>query len=222
MARNNAKLEAERARTQQIYDRLQKAYPHARVALDYTTPLELLIATILAAQSTDARVNIVTPALFKKYHTPQDWLDAPREQLQEEIRSCGFFRQKARSIQNSCEKIIRDFGGEVPRTMEELVTLDGVGRKTANVVLSACFDTPGIIVDTHVRRLSGRLGLSKNTDPNKIEFDLMPLLPREKWAMFSHLLVFHGRAICVARAPKCAVCPVNDVCPYPKKTKAVQ
>lgn len=219
MAKNNVKLEAERARTLAIYERLQEAYPDARVALDYTTPLDLLVATILAAQSTDARVNIVTPALFKKYRTPQDWLDVPREQLQDEIRSCGFFRQKARSIQNSCEKILRDFGGEVPRTMEELVTLDGVGRKTANVVLTACFDTPGIIVDTHVRRLSGRLGLSKNTDPNKIEFDLMPLLPPERWAMFSHLLVFHGRTICVARAPKCAVCPVNDICPYPRKAK---
>ncbi len=211
--------QAERSRALQIYERLHKRYPDARVVLNYKTPLDLLVATILAAQSTDVRVNKVTESLFKKYRKPQDYLAVPKEQLEDEIRECGFFRQKTRSIRSSCERILNDFGGKVPETMEGLVTLSGVGRKTANVVLTACFGQPGIIVDTHVRRVSARLGFTKHTDPDKIEQDLMALWPKEIWAQYSHTLVFHGRTICVARLPKCSTCPVNDLCPYPKSDK---
>jgi endonuclease III len=199
-----------------IYERLHAQYPEAKVSLDYKTPLDLLVATIMAAQSTDARVNILTKKLFKKYRKPQDYLAVPIEELQDDIRQAGFFRQKAKSIVNACRRIIDVHRGKVPGTMEELVQLAGVGRKTANVVLGACFGKPGIIVDTHVGRLSGRLGFTTNTDPVKIEKDLMKILPEELWTQFSHTLVYHGRAICAARTPKCAICPVNDLCPYQK------
>jgi endonuclease-3 len=200
-----------------IYERLHATYADAKVSLDYKTPLDLLVATIMAAQSTDARVNILTKKLFKKYRKPQDYLAVPIEALQDDIRQAGFFRQKAKSIVNACRRIIDVHGGKVPGTLDELVQLAGVGRKTANVVLGACFGKPGIIVDTHVGRLSGRLGLTANTDPVKIEKDLMKILPEELWTQFSHTLVYHGRAICAARTPKCAICPVNDLCPYPNK-----
>lgn len=209
----------EKKRAAAIYDRLQQRYPDARVTLDYKNALELLVATILAAQCTDARVNVITKELFKKYKKPQDYVAAPHEELAHDIVQCGFFNQKAKSIQKSCEMIVREHGGKVPRTMEELVKLPGVGRKTANVILGGAFGVPGIIVDTHVKRLSGRLGFTKHTEPEKIEQDLMKVVPKERWTQFSHLLVFHGRTICVARKPKCPECPVNELCPYPKKTR---
>jgi len=212
-------MAANRERAQAIFERLKKAYPDARCSLDYKTPLELLVATILAAQCTDERVNIVTKTLFKKYRRAQDYVTTPRAELEESIKSCGFFRQKAKSIVNACARIMNDYGGKVPGVMDELLTLDGVGRKTANVLLGECFGTPGIIVDTHVRRLSNRLGFTKSDDPVKIEQDLMKIWPREHWTLFSHNLVFHGRKICAARAPKCAECPIADLCPYPTSTK---
>lgn len=207
---------AEKRRAEMVYERLHEHYPDAKVSLDYKTPLQLLVATILAAQCTDVRVNIVTKDLFKKYRKAEDYVGAPREELAKDIMQCGFFNQKAASIQKTCEILVRDYGGRVPGMMEELVKLPGVGRKTANVILGACFDTPGVIVDTHVRRVSARLEFTANTDPPKIEQDLMKVVPQDKWTMFSHLLVFHGRNICVARKPKCSICPVNDLCPYPK------
>lgn len=212
----------ESQRAAKVYERLLKEYPDAKVSLDFENPLQLLVATILAAQCTDVRVNVVTKDLFKKYKHAGDYVAVPQQELAKDIMQCGFFNQKAKSIQKSCEILLRDYEGKVPGTMEELVALPGVGRKTANVILGACFNTPGIIVDTHVRRVSGRLGFTKNTDPPKIEQDLMKVVPQDKWTMFSHLLVFHGRNICVARVPKCPICPVNDLCPYPKKTGAAK
>jgi len=210
---------AEKKRAVAVYDRLQERYPDATVTLDFKNPLQLLVATILAAQCTDARVNIVTKDLFKKYKKPRDYLAAPHGELAQDIVQCGFFNQKAKSIQKSCDIILREHGGKVPRTMEELVKLPGVGRKTANVILGVAFGLPGVIVDTHVRRVSARLGFTKHTDPDKIEQDLMRVVPEERWTQFSHLLVFHGRNICAARKPKCPECPVNELCPFPKKTK---
>lgn len=219
MAKIKMTIAANRERAQAIFERLKKAYPDARCSLDYKTPLELLVATVLAAQCTDERVNIVTKTLFKKCRRAQDYVAAPRAELEESIKSCGFFRQKAKSIVNACTRIISEYGGKVPATMDELLTLDGVGRKTANVLLGECFGTPGIIVDTHVRRLSNRLGFTKSDDPVKIEQDLMKIWPREHWTLFSHNLVFHGRKICAARAPKCSECSIADLCPYPTSAK---
>ena len=207
---------ANRERAALVLEELTRAYPDACCSLDFHTPLELLIATILAAQCTDVRVNIVTKDLFKKYRTAKDYIDAADEALQEDIRTCGFYRQKTKSIKRTCEAIERDFRGQVPSTIEELTQLNGVGRKTANVLLAECFDTPGIIVDTHCTRLSNRLGFTKDSDPAKIEQDLMKLVPRENWTQFSHTLVFHGRAVCAARAPKCSACPLRALCPFPE------
>jgi endonuclease-3 len=173
----------------------------------------LLIATILSAQCTDARVNTVTPGLFAKYPTPQAFLDAPVEELEQAIFSTGFYRNKAKSIRNACTTLIENFGGEVPGRMEDLLTLPGVGRKTANVLLGHCFDTAGVVVDTHVKRISNLLALVDSEDPEKIEQQLMQILPEEKWTRFSHLLAEHGRAICIARRPKCEICPLADLCP---------
>ncbi|AQT67213.1 UV-endonuclease [Anaerohalosphaera lusitana] len=203
-------------RVEKIFPVLVEAYPDARVSLNFSNPLELLIATILAAQCTDARVNIVTADLFKKYRSAEDWANADEEELQQDIRSCGFYRNKAKSIQKTCRAIIDKFGGEVPYTMEGLLELNGVGRKTANVLLGNAFETQGIVCDTHVIRLSRRLALSENRDPVKLEFDLMQIVPKEKWGgwtMFSHVLVFHGRAICNARKPDCENCPIAKHCP---------
>ncbi|MBN1457485.1 MAG: endonuclease III [Sedimentisphaerales bacterium] len=203
-------------RVLKIFPVLKKTYPDATVSLDFKNPLELLIATILAAQCTDARVNIVTKDLFKKYKKPADWADAKKKQLEDDIRSTGFYRNKAKNIKNCCQTLIDNFGGKVPSTMEGLLSLAGVGRKTANVLLGNAFGIQGVVCDTHVIRLSRRLALSENADPVKLEFDLMQIVPKKKyggWTMFSHLLVFHGRNICKARKPDCDNCPIAKHCP---------
>jgi endonuclease-3 len=201
-------------RAPEIVERLTAAYPDATVALHATNPLEMLVATILSAQCTDERVNTVTEHLFQKYRTPQDYLDVPEEELAADIKPTGFFNQKTRSIRGAARMIVDEYEGLVPGTMEELVTLPGVARKTANIVLGNSFDTVvGIAVDTHVRRVSQRLGFTSHEDPEKIERDLMDLLPKERWFPFTYRLIDHGRAVCVARTPKCEICPVSDLCP---------
>jgi endonuclease-3 len=198
----------------EVLSRLKREYPDARTELDYETPLQLAVATILSAQCTDKRVNMVTPLLFRTYPTAQSLADAPPDRLEEIIKSTGFFRNKTKSLIGLGKALIERHNGEVPDTMDALVKLPGVGRKTANVILGNAFGkNEGVVVDTHVARLSHRLGLSKETDPVKIEQDLMPLFPREDWALLSHLLIFHGRRVCVARTPKCEVCVLNDICP---------
>jgi endonuclease-3 len=192
---------------------LKKEFPDAKIALDFTNAIELLVATILSAQCTDVRVNIVTKDLFKKYRTAQDYVDAPDEELIEAIRSTGFFNNKSKSIKKACRSILDDFDGEVPGTMEELLTLAGVGRKTANCLLGNVFGVPGIVVDTHMIRLSRRMGFTAQKNPDKIEFDLMELIPRDDWTLFSHLITSHGRKWCSARKPLCDECPIADDCP---------
>ena len=191
---------------------LKKSYPHAKTELRHKNPLQLLLATILSAQCTDTRVNMVTPGLFKKYPDAESFAHADPKKLESEIRSTGFYKNKTRSIINCCTNIIKKHGGNVPNTMDELTALGGVGRKTANVVLGNAFGIAGIVVDTHVKRLSYRIGLSKNTDPEKIEFDLMKIIPKDDWIIFSHLFIFHGRQICMARNPQCSSCPVVHIC----------
>ena len=201
-------------RALEIVRKLQRMYPRAKCTLDYETPLQLLMATILSAQSTDARVNIVTKALFRKYRTVEDFASAKLPILERDIHATGFFRNKSRSIVGAAKRIIEEHGGEVPSTMEELVALPGVGRKTANVVLGNAFGiSEGIVVDTHVTRVSGRLGLTSESDAVKIERDLVALVPRKEWTKFSHRLIVHGRTICVARKPKCSECLLNELCP---------
>jgi endonuclease-3 len=203
-----------RERAPEILRRLRETYPDARCALDYRDAYQLLCATILSAQCTDARVNLVTPVLFKRYPTPEALAAARPEDVEEIIRSTGFFRNKTRSLIGMAQALVAGHGGEVPRTMEELRVLPGVGRKTANVVLGNAFSiNEGITVDTHVTRVSGRLGLTRHLDPVKIEQDLMRLVPQEDWALVSHLLIFHGRRICVARRPRCPECVLADLCP---------
>jgi endonuclease-3 len=198
----------------QLLGILQETYPDAHCALNFTTPLELLIATILSAQCTDVRVNLVTPALFQKYRTAVDYVAADPEELARDIQSTGFYRQKARTIQRCCAALVQQHNGAVPDTMEALVELPGVGRKTANVVLGNAFGRPhGIAVDTHVQRLARRLGLTTETTPDKIERDLVALVRRKDWTLFSHLLISHGRTVCQARVPHCAACPVHHLCP---------
>ena len=198
----------------QIIKRLKKEYPDAHCALVHTNAFELLIATILSAQCTDVRVNIVTANLFRKYRQPQDYLKVSQEELEQDIRSTGFFRNKAKNIQAACEKIIENFNGNIPNTMEELLTLNGVARKTANVVLGNAFGiASGVVVDTHVSRLSNRLGLTEEPTPEKIEKDLSKLVPKKDWIMFPHWLISHGRAVCKARKPKCAECVLENLCP---------
>ena len=200
-------------RVKKIWQILKKSYPNARIALDYRNPLQLLISTILSAQCTDVRVNMVTKDLFKKYQSPADWAKADLEQIESDIKSTGFFRNKAANIKGACTKIIEQYDGKVPDTMEQLLRLPGVGRKTANCVLGDAFGIPGITCDTHVIRLSRRLGLSENSDPVKLEFDLADIVPKKNWTMFSHLLIFHGRNICKARKPDCPACPIAKHCP---------
>lgn len=197
-----------------VLQHLREAYPDARYELDWETPLDLLVATILAAQCTDERVNRVTATLFKKYPSAQAYADAPTEVLEEELKPTGFYRQKTKTVKAACQALVARFGGEVPRTMAELTSLPGVARKTANVVLNTAFDLPsGIIVDTHVARLSGRMGLSKREKPEQIEEDLMRIVPREQWTFFGPAMVLHGRYTCVARKPKCAECRMSALCP---------
>jgi endonuclease-3 len=198
----------------EVISRLKAEYPDARTELNWTNPLELLVATILSAQTTDVRVNQVTESLFAKYRTADDYADSAPDELEEDIRPTGFYRNKARSLRGMARALVEEHGGEVPRTMAELVTLPGVGRKTANVVLGNAFDTnEGVVVDTHVRRVANRLGLTRSQDPVKIEQDLMKVVPEENWTVFSHLLIFHGRRVCKARKPDCPNCVLNDICP---------
>jgi endonuclease-3 len=207
-------LAAKTARTKKIIAGLEKAYPTAHCELNFSNPLELLIATILSAQCTDKRVNIVTESLFKKYRSAADIANANLSELEDAIKTAGFYRNKAKSIQAAARAIVEKHGGEVPRTMAELIELGGVGRKTANVVLGNAFDTNvGVLVDTHVARLSSRLGLTSETDPAKIERILMTLVAQEKWTLFSHLLIWHGRRRCYARNPDCEHCEVKALCP---------
>lgn len=204
-------------RVKQLINIWPKVYPDARTELNFKNPLELLIATILSAQCTDKRVNMVTPGLFKKYRTAKDYANAPQSELESAIKSTGFFRSKTKSIRGATAAIAGKFGGKVPSIMEELRELPGVGRKTANVVLGNAFNkNEGIVVDTHVMRLSQRLGLTKNSDPVKIELDLMKLVPREHWTQWSHWLIWHGRRRCFARKPDCSNCEVFKLCPSGK------
>jgi endonuclease-3 len=201
-------------RTAEVIKRLKKAYPDAHCALVHANPFELLIATILSAQCTDARVNIVTADLFRKYRGPRDFVDVSQAELEKDIHSTGFFRNKAKNIKAASERIIEVYGGEIPRTMEEILTLGGVARKTANVVLGNAFGiASGVVVDTHVGRLSQRLGLTAAQTAEKIELDLQQLVPKKDWVMFPHWMIFHGRQVCQARKPKCTECPLADICP---------
>jgi endonuclease-3 len=198
----------------EIYRRLIEHYPDAHCALDFKSPFQLLVATILSAQCTDKRVNMVTPALFKKYKTPKAMAEANPEELEDMIKSTGFFRNKTKSLLGMSAAVAEQHGGKIPETMDDLVELPGVGRKTANVVLGNAFaKNEGVVVDTHVGRVSGRLALTRNTDPVKVEQDLIQLFPRENWTLLSHLFIEHGRQICEARRPKCEVCFLNDICP---------
>ena len=202
------------ARLPEIVRRLRRAHPDAHCALNYETPLQLLVATILSAQCTDERVNQVTPALFESYPDTAAFAAADRAELEEAIRSTGFFRQKARYIQESCQRLLKEHGGSVPDDLDDLLQLTGVARKTANVVLGEIYGiAEGVVVDTHVKRLSQRLGLTEETTPAKIERDLMELVPRDEWIDIAHMLIFHGRRVCDARNPDCANCTLNDLCP---------
>jgi endonuclease-3 len=200
-------------RAQAINQALAKLYPDAKCALHHNNALELLVATILSAQCTDVRVNMVTPALFQRYPSAKAFADADQAELETMIKSTGFFRNKATNIRACCKTIVEKHNGEVPRTMDELVPLPGIGRKTANVILGNAFDTPGIPVDTHVGRLSRRMGLTKHDDPVKVEHELMELILKSEWTMFGHRMIFHGRQVCRARKPNCAGCVVKDLCP---------
>jgi endonuclease III len=207
-------FEAKAARTKQIVAGLEKAYPTAHCELNFSNPLELLVATILSAQCTDKRVNIVTENLFKKYRSAADFANAELSALEQAVKTAGFYRNKAKNIKAAAQSIVERHGGKVPRTMEELIELGGVGRKTANVVLGNAFDTNvGVVVDTHVARLSFRLGLTGEKDPVKIEQTLIKLVPQDQWTLFSHLLIWHGRRRCYARNPDCANCEIKQNCP---------
>lgn len=207
-------FESEKKRNKKIIALLKKEYPTAKCSLDFRNPLELMVATILSAQCTDVRVNIVTKTLFKKYRNPQDYYRVPQKELEEDIKSTGFFRNKAKAIQSACKTIVEKFGGKVPKTMEDLTSLNGIGRKTANVILGNAYGIPsGIAVDTHVTRLSKRLGLSYSKTAEKIEQDLHQLVPKSDWILFPHLLIWHGRKVCQARSPKCEKCVLNKICP---------
>jgi endonuclease-3 len=203
-----------KARALKIIELLEKDYPAAKTALHYSKPLEMLIATILSAQCTDKRVNIVTKSLFKKYRTAEDYANADLAELEADIRSTGFYRNKAKNIKNTGRLLVEKYDSQVPRTMEELLGLPGVARKTANIVLSNAYGIiEGIAVDTHVRRLAQRLGLTENSDPNKIEADLMRNVPKSQWKRITDLLIFHGRNVCIARKPRCSSCSLNRICP---------
>jgi len=207
------------ARISEILRRLDLQYPDVTCALTHRSAWELVVATILSAQSTDVRVNMVTPDLFKKYPTVQDFAKLEPQQLEPDIRSTGFFRNKSKSVVGAARRVVSEFGGKVPETMEDLLTLPGVARKTANVVLGTWFGkAEGVVVDTHVHRIARRLELTKNDDPKKIEQDLMAIIPREKWILFSHQIIWHGRRLCIARSPKCVDCPLENICHAEDKT----
>jgi endonuclease-3 len=212
-------LELDPKRIEELLKRLAAAYPNAECALHHRSPWELLVATILSAQCTDARVNMVTPSLFRKFPTPGAFAEASLPAIEEEIRSTGFYHNKAKSISGAAKKVVGEFGGKVPDTMEQLLTLPGVARKTANVVLGVAFrKAEGVVVDTHVLRLSHRLGLTRAEDPKKVEEDLMRIIPKDRWIAFSHEMIHHGRQICIARRPKCVECPLETLCNAPDKT----
>ena len=207
-------LRDNQAKVLKIIELLEKEHPNAKIALHYTNPLELLVATIISAQCTDERVNIVTETLFKKYRTAKDYANVNAKKLEEDIRSTGFYRNKARNIKKCCQMLVERFDSQVPRTMEEMLELPGVARKTANIVLSNAFGViEGIAVDTHVRRLAKRLGLTEHEDPNKIEESLMEIVPKDYWMKITDLLIFHGRRVCIAKKPKCGICILNKICP---------
>ena len=202
------------ARASKVLELLEKNYPNAEIALDYATPLQLLVATILSAQATDKQINRITPKLFKKYKTAGDYANADLEELEQYIKSSGFYHNKAKNIKNCCKTLVEKFHSKVPKTMNELIELPGVGRKTANIILANAFGiVEGVAVDTHVGRLAQRLGLSENKDPNKIEADLMKIIPKEQWIKITDLLIFHGRRVCTAKKPNCARCVLNRICP---------
>jgi endonuclease III len=209
-----------RARVKKIIERLEKTHPDAKLALDFDSSLELLIALILAAQARDDLVNQITVELFKKYRTPMDYARTTQQQLEKEIGRINFYRNKARAIRNCCMEIIERFGGKVPDRLDDLISLPGVGRKTANIVLGNAFAQQTIGVDTHVMRLAQRLGLTKNRNPDKIEFDLIAIVPGRKRVRFCHLLQYHGRRVCIATRPRCPECTIRSLCPYPDKTRA--
>ncbi len=212
--RKGETLDEKKKRVRDIVRRLKRTYPGAKCSLNHTNPFELLIATILSAQCTDERVNIVTADLFRKYRKPEDYLKVSPRELEKDIQSTGFFRNKTKSIQGTAKVLTEEYGGEVPRTMEKLLELPGVARKTANVVLGNAFDVKsGVVVDTHVTRLSHRLGLSQQKDAQKIERELIELVPRKDWVIFPHLMIYHGRKICRARNPLCAECVIEKQCP---------
>ena len=211
---------AKQARVRKIIAVLKRTHPDAKLALDFTNPLELLVALILAAQARDDLVNLVTPDLFRKYHSASDYAGETEAVLQQQVSRINFFRQKTRSIQKACVILVKDFGGNVPDNIDDLLKLPGVGRKTANAILANAFGQPAIVVDTHTWRLSQRLGLTVRDDPDKIEADLAQIVPRKEWTRFCHLLQFHGRRVCTARNPKCPNCSINKLCPWPEKTKA--
>jgi endonuclease III len=202
-----------RKRIKPIIERLAAEHEDATIALAFASPLELLVSVMLSAQTTDVNVNRVTANLFRKYTRPEDYLAVPQEELERDVFATGFYRQKAKALRGTMRMLLEEFDGEVPRTLDELVRLPGVARKTANVVSSELGNPQGIVVDTHVRRLSQRLGLTKEEDPVKIERDLVTLVPREDWGRFPHLLIWHGRRVCIARAPRCEDCVINDLCP---------
>ena len=207
-------LEELKARTREVIRRLKRAYPGARCSLNHSNPFELLVATILSAQCTDERVNIVTADLFRKYRKPEDYLKVPPRELEKDIQSTGFFRNKTKSIQGTAKMLTEQYHGEVPQTMDELLELPGVARKTANVVLGNAFDIhAGVVVDTHVTRLSHRLGFTQQKTAEKIEQDLIPIVPKKDWVIFPHLMIYHGRKICKARTPLCAECVIEKQCP---------
>jgi endonuclease-3 len=213
VAEARRKVGPRRARIRPIVERLAVEHADATIALRFSNELELLVSVMLSAQTTDVNVNRVTERLFQKYHRPEDYLAVPQEELERDIFQTGFFRQKARSLRGTMKMLLEEFDGVVPRRIEELVRLPGVARKTANVVAAELGDAQGIVVDTHVRRLSQRLGLTKQEDPVKIERDLMKIVPREDWGPFPHLLIWHGRRVCLARLPRCEECVLNDLCP---------
>jgi len=212
------KLNKNKAQVTKIRKILKRTYPHVKTQLRYETPFQLLVATILSAQCTDKQVNSVTKNLFNKLKTPNDFSRSPNDTIEELIRPTGYFRNKTKNIKNCAKSLLENYNAQVPQTLKELVKLPGVGRKTANVVLGCAFNIPGIVVDTHVARISKRLGLTENSNPVKIEYDLMDIIPKKEWSDFSLQLIYFGRAICKARKPTCPICPLYDLCDFPDKT----